>query len=111
MTTSTAPQTVSFELTVFYHHIDRNGETVVTREVESFEGMFDIWRKESCRRKNADKATGAIYRVVLTDHGRQVCSQDVACKESHDKMLNKNFLIGGHVPSGIKIHSGDAVLC
>ena len=68
------PQTVSFELTVEYRHMARplTSPTIVRYTFEKLEDMIWFFRKERKRRSYADRATGGTYRLILTDHGRDM---------------------------------------
>ena len=72
------PQTVSFEITTEYRHFARplNQPTLVTTPFERLEDMLEFYHKERRRRSYADRATSASYRMVLTDHGRDMISSD-----------------------------------
>ena len=73
MATST-PQTVTFVLRVHYLQIERPAHlpTYVDFEVDEFEQIGEIVRREKRRRAIKDRATRAEYRQVLTDHGREM---------------------------------------
>jgi len=85
------PQTVSFVANFRFDHIERMGTgqpEQVTREFDSFEALMETFRVERRRRKNADRCTSATYRMVLTDHGREVCRNDEYRAKSHADAIN-----------------------
>jgi len=72
------PQTVSFELRVEYFHHDRPTglPVVVDTAFDSFEGMFNHYRKERKRRSYADRATSGSYHMVMTEYGKAELKRD-----------------------------------
>jgi len=80
------PQTVSFRVSFRYDHSDRLGTGLPSERVEDFdvfEDMLSAVRKEKNRRAYRDRATSAKYRMVLTNHGREVCEADEYRRKSH----------------------------
>tara|TARA_R110002051_G_scaffold308814_1_gene381063 strand:+ start:251 stop:526 length:276 start_codon:yes stop_codon:yes gene_type:complete len=67
---------------------DRDTVHEVTIAFDEFEAMFVRYGKEKRRRKVADRATSATYRMVLTDHGREVVANDIDGAERHADAIN-----------------------
>ena len=86
---ATVPQTISFELKVWYLQIERPSHlpVVKTFQFEVFEEMLTFYRKERKRRALADRATKGVYRQVLTDHGKQVCATDEYALARHQDAI------------------------
>ena len=84
------PQTVTFILRVHYMHANRPSHlpTVIETPFETFEGWHVHYYKERKRRAYADRATSAEYRMVLTDHGREVCDNDADRAWAHRDVIN-----------------------
>ena len=82
------PQTVKFEMRVRFDHIDNvKGKRERTFIFESFEKMLDRVYKERHRRAYADRMTSATYRMVLTQHGRDVCDACEYAKQRHQDAI------------------------
>lgn len=79
------PQTIGFEMRVFFRQIERSADKpeYIDLVFHVFEKMMDRYRVERKRRKVADRATSAQYRLFLTDHGRRACEADADCKARH----------------------------
>ena len=72
-------QTISFTLRVQYRYIERVQAGLpesVDYHFVDFCDMMDFARKESRRRRYADRSTGSEYRQVLTQHGRDMINGD-----------------------------------
>lgn len=79
------PQTVGFEMRVFFRQVERSSDLPesIVLVFYTLEKMLDRYRTERKRRKVADRATSAEYRLFLTDYGRRACEADVDCKARH----------------------------
>ena len=76
---SNVQQVTSIECRIQFNQIERptSEPREITLNFNTFEGMVErIW-KEKKRRKIADRATSAQYRLVLTAHGHaKIASTD-----------------------------------
>jgi hypothetical protein len=83
---SNISQTVSFEIELeYFRHevIGTDRPTTAVHSFEYFEDMVSFFATQRRRRAHADKPTGARYRMILTDYGRERCAEDREVRERH----------------------------
>lgn len=89
--TTQEPQTVYFKAKFLYDRIPRTRET---EELifDSLELMILTYRKARRCRAIADRPTGGLYKMELTQFGEELCASDPNVAERHE-MVGKNFWI------------------
>ena len=89
--TTQEPQTVYFKAKFLYDRIPRTRET---EELifDSLELMILTYRKARRCRAIADRPTGGLYKMQLTQFGEELCASDPYVAERHE-MVGKNFWI------------------
>ena len=93
------PQTIKFKLRVHFMHIESLDykPSYIDTIFESFEEMLQAYYKETHRRARKDRATGAEYQQILTDHGKAVCAADeYRCQSHKDAIEGTWFKLGRH---------------
>ena len=87
------PQTVKFEMIIRFDHIDNvRGKRERVFMFHDFDTMLDRVYRERHRRAYGDRMTSAKYRMVLTQHGQDVCAAcDYAKKRHQDAILGTWF--------------------
>ena len=86
---ASTPQTVRFEMVVEYNRIERGSlPSSVSHDCDTFEDMLELISVERRRRKLSHRATGARYRMHLTEHGQHVCGMDADRALRHADAIN-----------------------
>lgn len=83
-------QTVEFEVRLTYLNFERpyHWDASRTLKFKVLEQMLDFVRKEARRQDVKLRATTGEYRMVLTDHGKDVCANDSYRATSHKDAIN-----------------------
>ena len=87
---SKVPQMVSFEMEIRFDNLQRDASLPrsINLVFDCFDKMYARIRQEKRRRRIADRATSARYRMHLTAEGRRAIRENEYRAESHSDAIN-----------------------